>query len=301
MPTQRPATARTTRPADDAQADLVSGCSVSLCAHTLLVPWESDGLRLHVLGSGSQGNCCVVESPDGLVLVDAGISCRQIVVRMEALGLDPEKVAAIVVTHEHTDHIGGLRVAAKRLGAPVFASEGTRASHAWAAAGCPAAEAVDARRPFTVRGVRITPFRVPHDAAEPLGFRFERAGDAIGYCTDMGTLTDEAGEYLRDARILALESNHDPAMLRSYPGYPAPLKARIAGDSGHLSNGQAASSLPALATSSTQTVVGMHVSRHTNLPSLCRETLLAGRRGIPGDAGQLRVMVASQTTPLSCL
>ncbi len=297
-----PTPARDTAPArTDAQADLASGCSVTLEAYTRLIPWESDGLRLHVLGSGSQGNCCVVECPEGLILVDAGISCRQITVRMEALGLDPARVRAILVTHEHTDHIGGLRVAAKKLGAPVYASAGTRSSEAWHAAGNVSAEVLEARRPVTLCGVRVTPFHVPHDAAEPLGYRFERAGDAVGYCTDLGSVTDEAGEYLRDARILALESNHDPAMLAAYPGYPAQLKRRIAGGSGHLSNNQAAEALPQLATSATQTVVGMHVSQHTNLPMVCRETLLAGRRGLPGEAGQLRVMVASQVNPLSCL
>lgn len=294
MPTQRPATG----PA--AQTSQTNEHGLSPTVRTSPVPWESDGLRLHVLGSGSQGNCCVIECPDGLILVDAGISCRQIFARMGVLGLDPGQVAAVVVTHEHSDHISGLRVTAKKLGVPVYTSEGTRSSQSWASAGCPSAEPVAARRPFTLCGVRITPFHVPHDAAEALGFRFERSGDAIGYCTDMGMLTDEAGEYLRDARILALESNHDVSMLRSYPGYPAALKARISGQSGHLSNDQAASSLPLLATSATKTVVGMHLSQHTNLPSLCRETLLAGRRGISGSAGQLGVMVASQTNPLSC-
>lgn len=288
--------------ADLAQADIASGCSVSLHAHTTLVPWDGDGLRLHVLGSGSQGNCCVVECPDGLVLVDAGISCRQICVRMEALGLDPRRVRAIVVTHEHADHIGGLRVAVRKLAAPVYASERAFDSQAWretAAGVCP--EPVEARRPFTVCGITVTPFSVPHDAAEPLGYRFERAGDAIGYCTDLGSVTDEAGTYLRDARILALESNHDRAMLESYPGYPYALKRRIAGDAGHLSNTQAAAALPELATSTTQTVVAMHISQHTNLPMICRETLLAGRRSLDAQAGQLRVMVASQVAPLSCL
>lgn len=261
-----------------------------------LPPWEADGLRLHVLASGSQGNCCCVECPDGVILVDAGISCKQVLARMAALGLDPARVRAVLVTHEHSDHIAGLRVTLKRLGVPVFASAGTRASRAWASAGDASCEAVAARVPFTVCGVRVTPFHVPHDAAEPLGFRFERAGDAIGYCTDLGRLTEEAVAYLADARTLAIESNHDPRMLATYPGYPAPLKARIGGDGGHLSNDQAAAALTLLATGRTQTVVGMHVSQHTNLPGLCRAALAAGR-----PTPQTNVLVASQSTPLSCL
>lgn len=288
-------------PADLAQTDLASGCSVSLQAHTTLVPWQGDGLRLHVLGSGSQGNCCVVECPDGLILVDAGISCKQVFTRMQALGLAPARVRAIVITHEHADHIGGLRVTAKKLCVPVYASEGTLTSTSWHDAGGVCAEALQPRKPVQLCGVTVTPFSVPHDADAPLGYRFERAGDAIGYCTDLGSVTDEAGTYLRDARILALESNHDPHMLQSYPGYPAHLKRRIAGDAGHLSNDQAAAALPELATSATQTVVAMHISQHTNLPSICRETLLLGRRSLEAQTGQLRIMVASQTTPLSCL
>ncbi len=298
MPTPLPPP---TLPAPLDAANATCGCSVTLGAYTRETAWEADGLRLHVLGSGSQGNCCVVECPQGLLLVDAGLSCKQAVTRMEALGLDPARVAAVLVTHEHADHIGGLRVTAKKLGTPVYASAGTRASEAWRTAGGLAAETLEARRPLVLAGVRVTPFHVPHDAAECLGFRFERAGDAIGYCTDLGCVTEEAGSYLADARILALESNHDPAMLRAYPGYPAYLKARITSDTGHLSNDQAAAALPDLVTSATQTVVGMHVSRHTNLPSVAREALLAGRRDVAFETGQLRVMVASQVQPLSCL
>ena len=148
-------------------------------------------------------------------------------------------------------------------------------------------------------GVDVHPFDVPHDAAEPLGFRFSRAGDVVAFCTDLGEVTDEAGEALRDARILALESNHDPAMLRDYPGYPAHLKARIAGGHGHLSNPQAAAALHELVTSATQTVIGMHISQHTNLPSTCRAALLTGRRDVEGRTTQLRVVVGSQERPMS--
>lgn len=295
-PSHKPATQT-----PDVREDIACGCSVTLEAYTRIIDWQNDGLRLHVLGSGSQGNCSVIECPDGLILVDAGLSCRQVVLRMEALGLDPARVAAILVTHEHSDHIGGLRVTAGKLAVPVYTSAGTRASAAWHTAGNIAAEELVPRQPLTLLGVRVTPFRVPHDAAECLGFRFERAGDAVGYCTDIGQVTEEAGAHLADVRILALESNHDAAMLRSYPGYPAHLKRRIASDEGHLSNGQAASALPTLVTSRTTTVVGMHVSQHTNLPSLARTALLDGRRCVPAETGQLRVMVASQTQPLSCL
>ena len=268
---------------------------VALCG-VPLGPWEADGLRLHVLGTGSKGNSCVLETPEACILIDCGLSCRQIFTRMQTLGLDPARIGAIIVTHEHTDHIGGLRVTASKARVPVYASRGTAGSEPWPRGVL--AEELQARRSLTVCGVRVTPFDVPHDATEPMGFRFERAGDAVGYCTDMGHLTDEAGEYLRDARILALESNHDPAMLSAYPGYPYALKQRIGGDSGHLSNDQAADALGELVTSATQTLVGMHISQHTNLPSICRRALLTGRRQL-APTQQLRVVVGSQEHPLS--
>ena len=268
---------------------------VALCG-VPLGPWETDGLRLHVLGTGSKGNSCVLETPQACILIDCGLSCRQIFTRMQALGLDPARLGAIIITHEHTDHIAGLRVTAAKARVPVFASHGTATSEPWPRGVL--VEEMRARESLTVCGVRVTPFAVPHDAAEPLGFRFERAGDAVGYCTDMGHLTDEAGEYLRDARILALESNHDPAMLSAYPGYPYALKLRIGGDSGHLSNDQAAGALSELVTSATQTLVGMHISQHTNLPSTCRRALLTGRRSL-APTQQLRVVVGSQEHPLS--
>lgn len=263
-------------------------------------PWDGDGLRLHVLGSGSKGNCSVVESPGGLVLIDAGLSCRAVLARMEALGLDPSRAAAILVTHEHSDHIAGLRAVARRLKVPVFASRGTLESEAWRKAGGLAAEELRAGEAATVAGVRVLPFHVPHDAAECLGFRLERAGDAVAVCTDIGSLTEEAGERLADARVLALECNHDPAMLASYPGYPPVLKARIAGGSGHLSNDQAAAALPGLVTSRTRAVVGMHLSRHTNLPAAALRAMASGCPGRPAP-GAPRVLVADQDEPLGWL
>ena len=256
--------------------------------------WDGDGLRLHVLGTGSQGNASAVETPDGIVLIDCGLTCRQVTLRMAALGLAPEDVRAILVTHEHVDHIAGLRVTVKRLRVPVFASEGTRASEKWPAG--VDAEPLRAGVAVTIAGVRVTPFHVPHDAAETLGFRLERGDDAIGYCTDMGSVTDEAGERLRDATVLAIESNHDPAMLRAYPGYPAALKARIGGDGGHLSNVQAANALPSLVTSATRCVVGMHISQHTNDPHTCHDALARGLAPAPGTP---MLLVAGQRTPLS--
>ncbi len=261
-------------------------------------PWDHDGLRLHVLATGSKGNASLVETPEGIILVDCGISCRQVIARTRACGLDPLRIRAILVTHEHVDHVAGVRVTAGKLGVPVYASLATLRGARWPSevSGTP----LQARRPLEVAGVRVIPFSVPHDAPETLGFRFERAGDAIGFCTDIGHLTDEAGEYLSDARILALESNHDVAMLSDYPGYPASLKRRIGGDDGHLSNAQASEGLARLVTSRTQAVVGMHISEHTNLPGVCRDALERGRDLLaPAQGRRLQIIVAGEARPVA--
>ena len=251
-------------------------------------------LQFCPLFSGSSGNALYVGTDKTKILIDAGLSGAKITAEMDKIGVSPADLSAILVTHEHVDHIAGLRVTVKRLHVPVFASEGTRASEKWPAG--VDAEPLRAGVAVTIAGVRVTPFHVPHDAAETLGFRLERGDDAIGYCTDMGSVTDEAGERLRDATVLAIESNHDPAMLRAYPGYPAALKARIGGDGGHLSNVQAANALPSLVTSATRCVVGMHISQHTNDPHTCHDALARGLAPAPGTP---TLLVAGQRTPLS--
>lgn len=229
-------------------------------------------IHLHVLASGSKGNATLVEGPGGFVLVDCGISRRELLRRMGELGLDASRIVAVLVTHEHSDHVSGLPVLAKHLDAPMYATAGT----------------VGARRtlcdlPFCMidhsdelelAGMRVRCFPTSHDVADPMCFRFETDDDAIGFCTDTGVLTDEAREALFGARILALESNHDPHMLASGP-YPAFLKARVGGERGHLSNDQAAEALRDLVDDDTETIVAMHLSQENNRPSVCVRALAA--------------------------
>lgn len=264
-------------------------------------------IHLHVLASGSKGNASIVEGPGGSVLVDCGISRRALLGRAEELGVDVSRVVAVILTHEHSDHVGGLSVFCNRFDGPLFATAGTVAARRYLT-----------ELPFTLvghedklelAGMRVQTFPVSHDVADPIGLRFSTADDALGFCTDTGELGEKALEALADARILALESNHDERMLAT-GDYPAYLKARVGGTTGHLSNEQAAEALERLVGPDTETVVAMHLSQENNRPSLCVRTLAeaVGAEAATGEDGRpeartpdgrLTICCSAQDWPLS--
>ena len=238
-------------------------------------------LRLHVLASGSKGNCSVVQNAEtgSLVVVDCGISFRAFKERCQACGIDPGRVGSVLVTHEHTDHTKGLGVLARglaKLGAhpAVYAST---AVHDASSELQEIQDAIDLRHfqagdQLQLGGVSAHAFRTSHDAAESFGFRFEGGGDAVGFMTDTGIVTGEAVEALARCRVLAIEANHDVDMLAKGP-YPAYLKARIAGERGHLSNEQSGELLQKLLDDRLECVVGMHVSQNNNDYRLPKQAL----------------------------
>lgn len=240
-----------------------------------------DAMRLHVLASGSKGNCSVVENSatGALVVIDCGISKKAFMEGCNACGLDPARVEGILVTHEHSDHVKGLGVLTRglaKLGVdPVLYA--SRAVHGSSPDICAIQDAVDLRHfgagdDLSVGGMRVHAFATSHDAAESFGFRFEAQDEAIGFMTDTGIVPGGALEALRGCRVLAIEANHDVDMLANGP-YPAYLKARVGGESGHLSNDQSAELLEVLLCSELQQVVGMHVSQNNNTYSLPPQTL----------------------------
>lgn len=237
-------------------------------------------LHLHILGSGSKGNCALVEGPRGLVMIDDGFSRREVLKRMDALGLHAEDVAALILTHEHSDHVSGLSVWCNRWDGPLFASSGTPQTRKYLAA-LPFEE-FDPGDTLDIAGIRIDTFSNTHDVVNPVGFRFSMADDAIGYATDTGTLSPRAMELLANTRILALESNHDVTMLRagSYPRY---LQDRILSDHGHLSNDQAAAAVCGLVTKRTEHLVAMHISQENNTPTTAVKSLVAALDATPDN------------------
>ena len=249
-------------------------------------------MHLFVLASGSKGNAAVVEGPEGSVLVDCGLSRRELHRRADACGCDLGRVRAVLVTHEHSDHVKGLPVVRKHFDGPVYATPGTATARGLAL------EPLAHDATLVLGGMRVQAFPLSHDVADPMCFRFdvleEGTGavvDSIGWATDTGTLTRQAREVLRGCRILGIEANHDPDMLAHGP-YPPFLRARVGGAHGHLSNVQAAKAIPQLVTARTQTVVAMHISQKNNTPALVRATL---ERAV-GDGCELQL--ASQDEPL---
>jgi phosphoribosyl 1,2-cyclic phosphodiesterase len=231
------------------------------------------GVCVSVLASGSRGNSAVIESSRARLLVDAGVSCRETFKRLKLGGLEPRSLSAILITHEHSDHVYGLATLAKKLDIPVFMTGGTH--QAWARSlrddsgqlpTLAKLEIFSAGRQFQIADITVMPFTIPHDAADPVGFTFHAEGAKIAFATDLGYMPASVRDHLRRCDVLILESNHDVEMLRVGP-YPWSVKQRVMGRMGHLSNDVACRFVKELDTE-THTVILGHLSEHNNHPAL---------------------------------
>ena len=222
------------------------------------------------LGSGSRGNGTLLRLGDVCVLVDCGFTLRQLQRRLEGAGLGLEDLSAVVVTHEHSDHASGIGPLVRRTGVPVHATAGT-----WR--GMRREPAVEDRvvhgdRPFRIGDLEILPVTVPHDAREPVQYRFSARGRSVGVLTDLGHPSPHVVERFRGCDGLLLEFNHEPDLLAA-SNYPPSLKRRVAGNFGHLSNAQAAQLLAALAGAGLQTLIAGHLSEQNNTHDHARAAL----------------------------
>lgn len=218
------------------------------------------------LGSGSRGNGTLVEIGGELILVDCGFPLKQTERRLARLNVRPGDISAVLVTHEHSDHVGGVAALAHKYALPVYASFGTLRALDFALRG----EIFDSHTPFTVGAVTVTPVVVPHDAREPTQFCFHHEGVKLGVLSDLGHVTPFVCEQFSGCDGLMMESNHDVPMLLG-GRYPESVKRRIAGNLGHLSNAQAATFLDLVAHPELQVVIG-HVSEQNNHPELLDAT-----------------------------
>ena len=242
------------------------------------------------LASGSKGNSLFIGCCSQGILVDAGLSGIEIERRLAARDINPERLTAVVITHEHTDHVKGAGILSRRFNIPVFITPKTYEA-------CSGLGKIDDLRffdpgeSFEIREVKITPFSTSHDAADPVGLTLEYKGLKIGVATDLGIATSLVKERLRDSDLLYLESNHDLAMLLNGP-YPWHLKQRIKDRKGHLSNTDAGNLLKELKTDRLRHVILAHLSEENNCPKIA-----AKEASLILNASGIRLHVAGPDKP----
>lgn len=227
-------------------------------------------MRFASLGSGSRGNATLIESGSTRLLLDCGFSASETSRRLARLGIEAGELTAIIVTHEHGDHIGGVGSLARRYKLPVYMTHGT--AHRANTGELPRQINLDTHARLQINDIELQAFPVPHDAQEPVQFIFSDGRRRLGVLTDTGSITPHIIDMLSACDALLLECNHDTDMLAEGP-YPASLKERVGGRFGHLSNAQAAELLQALDTSLLQHLVAMHLSDKNNTPWLARQAL----------------------------
>ena len=224
------------------------------------------------LASSSSGNSAYISASGGSILVDAGISCRRIFSTLADFGEDAMNIKAVLLTHEHSDHVAGLQVLCKQYGWSVVASEGTLdAMSEQDKLPCNSKIfMLPPDRSVTVAGLHITPFSTPHDSRQCYGYRIDSEDNrSLAMTTDLGYLPDSVLQTIVGCQTIHIESNHDPEMLRNGP-YPYWLIQRIRGEGGHLSNQQCAAVLPTLVANGTNRIVLAHLSEHNNTPALAQ-------------------------------
>lgn len=229
-------------------------------------------LRFASLGSGSKGNCLVVESGSTRVLLDCGLSPREVSRRLGKLGLAPAHITAVLVTHEHDDHSGHAFAFAAQHGVPVWLTHGTFQAIEEGRREESVARYIENREPFAIGDLQVQPYTVPHDAREPVQFVFSDGAGRLGVLTDIGAPTRHVEQMLSGCAALVLECNYDLDMLRG-GAYPKWLKERIAGPWGHLDNRQSEYLLSALDRSKLRHVVAAHLSQQNNTAELARGAL----------------------------
>jgi len=222
-------------------------------------------MRFASLGSGSQGNALIVDAGDTKLLVDCGFSTRATIERLARLSVRPEDISAVLVTHEHSDHVSGVPRFASRFKIPVYLTHGAFQVLYKDQGVFFECRLVDSHAAFAVKGVEVSPFPVPHDAREPVQYTFSNGLHHLGLLTDSGSITPHIISVLKVCHALILECNYAPDLLET-SSYPSVLKQRISGKLGHLANEQAGSLLRAIGATRLQHIIAAHLSQQNNLP-----------------------------------
>ena len=256
-------------------------------------------MRYCPLFSGSSGNCTYVGTADGGVLIDVGVSAKRIKEALTQREIDPATIRAVLLTHEHGDHVKGLKVLCKQFGWSVVASEGTLDGLA-AEDNLPAngkLYTLPADRSLTVAGLHITPFETPHDSRQCYGYRIDSEdGRSLAMTTDLGYMPESVLEVIKGCQTVHIESNHDPEMLRCNPTYPQWLIQRIRGKGGHLSNQDCAAALPILLKAGANRIVLAHLSEQNNTPAMALECASAALTAAGASVGRDCLLSVAQPT-----
>lgn len=253
-------------------------------------------MKLCSIASGSSGNCIYIGHDSTHLLVDAGISGKRIEQGLLQIGVNPKALSGILITHEHSDHVQGIGVLARKYGIPIYSTVETFCAMK---KGKTSIGKIDdilfqqiyPEQKWNIGEITITPFSVSHDAANPVAYVLEAEGKKIGMATDLGVYTEKTVSYLAGVQLLYLESNHDVNMLM-VGGYPYYLKQRIAGELGHLSNDMAAQLLCRLYHKKLQYILLAHLSKENNYPELAYETVRAELLLAVGEKAMPTIQVA---------
>ncbi len=261
-------------------------------------------MDFYSIASGSSGNCIYIGSDTSSVLIDAGISCRRIADGLKQIGKSLTDITAVLVTHEHSDHISGLGVLSRKAHIPVYATAPTiRQIQRYTPLGQVDENLfhpIEADLPFMIGDLHVEAFHVSHDAAEPVAYRVESGGKAAAVATDMGCYNRYTLSHLQDLDVVLVESNHDENMLQVGP-YPYPLKRRILSEKGHMSNVTAGMLLTQILNGHMKTVYLGHLSKTNNYEALAHATVLAelaADRQCPYREGDIPIIVASREHPM---
>ena len=229
-------------------------------------------MRFASLGSGSKGNCLIVEEKNTRLLLDCGFSTKEIITRLLRLGIQPNMLDGIIITHEHADHISGVERFARKFDLPVWLTHGTLRAAKRAFSTLSKINIIDSHQAFSVSDIDIQPYPVPHDAQEPVQFIFSNGSVKLGVLTDTGCSTTHIETILNRCHGLVLECNHDATLLANSK-YPKSLKQRVGGRLGHLENASSAMLLSKLDCSLLQHLIAAHLSEANNTPELAQSAL----------------------------
>ena len=254
-------------------------------------------MRFCPLCSGSSGNATYIEAGSARILIDAGLSCKRITELLGMIGVDPRTLSAILITHEHIDHVRGVNILSKKYDLPVYANADT-----WSLLKAQLKDVApknvcvfESDRDFYLSGVRILPFSVPHDAIHAVGYTLFFGGHKVGVCTDLGHVDARILSILSGCDLLLFEANHDVDMLMA-GSYPYPLKKRILSGNGHMNNDDCGKALVKLHETGVKNVILGHLSRENNYPELAMVTVRAVLEGA-GIADDMQIAIAAREEP----